>query len=102
MAKKSVKEYIKRPRGWMLLVVVLSAFILITFFTQIPIERMRYSGGCPSKDNRLSLILDGQQKVQQAREKIDQMNSKREERLRSNPILEGGCSQGLSYAVYIL
>ena len=96
---KNVKKSLK----WSRVLLPLALVVLIVIFVagQIPIEKMRYSGGCPSGDNRLSLILDGQEKISKAREEVNKMNLDRQERRKKYPALSDGCGPGLSYAVYI-
>ena len=95
---KNVRKSLKWPK----VVLPLTVIALIIFAAgQIPIEKMRYGGGCRSKNNRLSLILDGQEKINNARENVAKMNHDRQERSKLYPMLSDGCSPGLSYTVYI-
>lgn len=99
MTKKITKKSLKWPK--VILLVAFTVLGLILAARQIPLERISYSGGCRSTDNRLSLILDGQGKVSRAREEVEKMNREREERQNKYPGLSDGCSPGLSYSVYI-
>lgn len=101
MAKNTKKHPISLR---LLLLLILAFFVLagMSITSLIPTERMRYSGGCPSKDIRLSLVLDGQKKINEAREKIEKMNRERQERHSKYPGLSEGCGAGVSYAVYLL
>lgn len=102
MTKKAVKRSLKRSKLlWVVAFIVFATLVLIAA-SLIPIEKMSYSAGCRSNDNRLSLILDGQQTVSQAREKIEKMNQEREEKRKRLSPLSDGCSPGLSYTVYVL
>lgn len=94
---------VKKSLLWSRLVPPLTFAVLIVILVvgQIPIERMRYSGGCISKDKRLSLVLDGPEKIIKAREEVNKMNLDRQERHKKYPALMVGCDLGLSYAVYI-
>jgi hypothetical protein len=97
------KGNVKKSLNWLKVLLLLATVALIVIFSarQIPIEEIRYSGGCGSEDIRLSLILDGQEKVSKAREEIKKMNLDRQERRNALPGLSDGCSPGLSYAIYI-